>query len=368
MGYIMKSAVTMIFFNRPDTLEKVFEKVRTAKPPKLFLVQDGARKGNSEDLEKIQKCRQIVDNVDWCCEVYKNYSDVNLGCGVRPQSGITWALSQVDSTIILEDDRVPDMSFFTYCDEMLERYKDDERICYISGLNHFEEWDFGGEHTRRISVSASFGCNELSEECQKIAKPLLKRFNAISVRENTGLDILAAMNITDAQVTADPTTLMTRENLLELCKENAVIEPKSVSKFILRKQSRQTKTLINTICSKYSNSIVNDIEMLSIPDWLTAIRDSKIVVTNSFHCVMMCLKLHTPFAVVLENGKAAGMNDRFTTLLNSFGLQERIITKVEEINELKLVIDFSAVDMNMEKYSESLKRFLKGNINNEQIQ
>ena len=144
MGNIMKSAVTMIFFNRPDTLEKVFEKVRIAKPPKLFLVQDGARKGNSEDLEKIQKCRQIVDNVDWCCEVYKNYSDVNLGCGVRPQSGITWALSQVDSTIILEDDCVPDMSFFTYCDEMLERYKDDERICYISGLNHFEEWDFGG--------------------------------------------------------------------------------------------------------------------------------------------------------------------------------------------------------------------------------
>lgn len=228
--------------------------------------------------------------------------------------------------------------------------------------------NFGSEHTRRISVSASFGCKELPEECKRIAKSLLKRFDAISVRENTGLDILMSMDITDAQVTADPTALIAREDMLKLCGENAVIEPQSVSKFILRKQNRQTNTLINAICSKYSCSKANDIEMLSIPEWLAAIRDSKVVVTNSFHCVMMCLKLHTPFAVVLENGVGAGMNDRFITLLGSFGLQDRIITKVEEIGKLSSEIDFSAVDSNMEKYSESLKRFLKGNINNEQIQ
>lgn len=140
----MNSSVTLIFFNRPNTLKQVFEKVKQAKPPKLFLIQDGAREGNSEDYDKILKCRTIVENVDWDCEVYKNYSDVNLGCGVRPQSGITWVLSQVESTIILEDDCVPDMSFFPYCDEMLEKYKDDDRISYISGLNNFEYWDFGG--------------------------------------------------------------------------------------------------------------------------------------------------------------------------------------------------------------------------------
>lgn len=140
----MKSAVTLIFFNRPNTLEKVFEKVKEAKPPKLFLVQDGPREGNAEDQEKILACRRIVENVDWDCEVLKDYSKENLGCGVRPMSGITWALSHVDRTIILEDDCVPDLTFFQYCDEMLERYNDDERICYISGLNHFEEWDFGG--------------------------------------------------------------------------------------------------------------------------------------------------------------------------------------------------------------------------------
>ena len=140
----MKSAVTLIFFNRPDTLQKVFEKVREARPPKLFLVQDGAREGNVSDAERILQCRRIVENIDWECEVHKDYSERNLGCGIRPQSGITWVLSQVDSTIILEDDCVPDLSFFAYCDELLERYAHDERICYISGLNHFEEWDFGG--------------------------------------------------------------------------------------------------------------------------------------------------------------------------------------------------------------------------------
>ncbi len=140
----MRSAVTMIFFNRPDTLQLVFDQVRQAQPPKLFLVQDGPREGNEKDARGVEACRKIVENIDWDCEVFRNYSDVNLGCGVRPMSGITWALSQVDSTIILEDDCVPDPTFFAYCDEMLERYAQDERIAYISGLNHFEEWDFGG--------------------------------------------------------------------------------------------------------------------------------------------------------------------------------------------------------------------------------
>ncbi len=140
----MNTPVALIFFNRPDTLKLVFEKVREARPPQLFLIQDGARENNPNDEKGILACREIVEDIDWDCEVHRNYSELNLGCGKRPSSGISWVLSQVERTIILEDDCVPDLSFFSYCDEMLERYKDDERICYISGLNHFEEWDFGG--------------------------------------------------------------------------------------------------------------------------------------------------------------------------------------------------------------------------------
>ena len=138
MDYRCKNAVLLIFFNRPETLQLVFEKVKKAKPPKLFLVQDGAR--DSRDLERILACREIVENVDWDCEVIKDYSETNLGCGMRPQTGITNALKQVEQVIILEDDCVPADSAFRYFDEMLEKYRDDERICYISGLNHFQEW------------------------------------------------------------------------------------------------------------------------------------------------------------------------------------------------------------------------------------
>lgn len=141
MNYRCNTPVLLIFFNRPDTFKKVFEEVRKAKPKTLILAQDGPR--NEKDIESINKCREIAESVDWECEVIRDYSDVNLGCGVRPQSAITNALEKYESVIILEDDCVASQSFFRYCDELLDKYKYDERICYISGLNHFEEWDCG---------------------------------------------------------------------------------------------------------------------------------------------------------------------------------------------------------------------------------
>lgn len=137
------TAVALIFFNRADTFKMVFEAVRKAKPRELFLIQDGAREGNSADPAGIKACREVAENVDWVCNVHKNYADTNLGCGIRPSSGISWVFEHVDRAIILEDDCVPCESFFAYCEELLERYKNDERIAYISGLNHFESWDCG---------------------------------------------------------------------------------------------------------------------------------------------------------------------------------------------------------------------------------
>jgi len=143
MNYKFNIPVVLIFFSRPDTFKQVFEKIRKQKPEKLFLIQDGPREGNKNDSIKIQQCREIAENIDWDCEVYKNYSDVNLGCGKRPSSGISWVFKYVDKAIILEDDCVPGNTFFPYCKELLKRYEHDERICYISGLNHFKEWDCG---------------------------------------------------------------------------------------------------------------------------------------------------------------------------------------------------------------------------------
>lgn len=155
MKYSCSVPVLLIFFNRPETFAKVFEQVRKAKPKTLILAQDGAR--NERDIDGIEKCREIAESVDWECEIIRDYSEVNLGCGVRPQSAITNALERFESVIILEDDCVPSSSFFPYCEELLEKYKDDERICYISGLNHFEEWDCGGNDYFFTKTGAIWG-------------------------------------------------------------------------------------------------------------------------------------------------------------------------------------------------------------------
>jgi len=154
MEYCCSTPVLMIFFNRPDSFAKVFEKVREAKPKTLILAQDGPR--NEGDLQGIEACRKIVETIDWECEVIRDYSEVNLGCGVRPKSAIDLALSKFEQVIILEDDCIPSPTFFRYCDELLERYKDDERIAYISGLNHFETWDCG-KYDYFFSRAASIG-------------------------------------------------------------------------------------------------------------------------------------------------------------------------------------------------------------------
>lgn len=130
----MKSAVIFIIFNRPETTRKVFEAIRKAKPPKLLVIADGPRQDHVDDFDKCKETRNII-NVDWKCEVLFNYADENIGCKHRIAGGLDWAFEQVEEAIILEDDCLPDPTFFRFCDEMLEHYRDDTRIAMISGDN-----------------------------------------------------------------------------------------------------------------------------------------------------------------------------------------------------------------------------------------
>jgi hypothetical protein len=135
--------VLLIFFSRPDTFKKVFEKVKEARPTKLFLACDGPRDEKPGEKEKVLECQKIAEDIDWECEVHTNYSEKNMGCGMRPQTAITWAFSFVNRLVVLEDDCVPHNSFFIYMNEMLEKYKDDTRVGLLSGFNHFLNWDCG---------------------------------------------------------------------------------------------------------------------------------------------------------------------------------------------------------------------------------
>lgn len=122
-------------FNRPDCLEMVVTAVKVAAPAQLFLALDYPREGRPNDVPGYEACKKIFEHIDWPCQVHRNYAEKNLGCGERMQSAITWAFEHVDRAIILEDDVVADPSFFRFCGELLERYKDDMRVGMISGCD-----------------------------------------------------------------------------------------------------------------------------------------------------------------------------------------------------------------------------------------
>ena len=116
--------VLIIFFNRPNMVAQVFEKIREARPSKLFLYQDGARDGREDDLVNVAKCREVVEKaIDWECEVHRLYQTKNFGCDPSEYLAIRWFFNHVEAGIILEDDDVPSVSFFSYCKELLEKYK-----------------------------------------------------------------------------------------------------------------------------------------------------------------------------------------------------------------------------------------------------
>lgn len=134
-NYQLKTPVVFIIFNRPETTRRVFAEMAKARPPKLLVIADGPRSDHPDEAEKCAVVRAIIDGVNWDCEVLKNYSDVNLGCKRRVSSGLDWVFDTVEEAIILEDDCLPHPTFFRFCEEMLEKYRDDERIAMISGDN-----------------------------------------------------------------------------------------------------------------------------------------------------------------------------------------------------------------------------------------
>jgi len=134
-NFRLTTPVALIIFNRPETTIRVFEEVRAAKPPKLLVVADGARAHREGEAERVEQARAIIKQVDWDCEVLTNYSEVNLGCRGRVSSGLDWVFETVEEAIVLEDDCLPHPTFFRFCQEMLERYRHDERVGVVAGTN-----------------------------------------------------------------------------------------------------------------------------------------------------------------------------------------------------------------------------------------
>ncbi len=134
-----KTPVLFLIFNRPVETEKVFREIRKAKPKKLFIASDGPREGKKGEKEIVEKTRETVLNmIDWDCDVQTLFREKNLGCKYAVSGAIDWFFENVEEGIILEDDCLPKQSFFPYCQELLERFRDDKRIMSISGDCYFD--------------------------------------------------------------------------------------------------------------------------------------------------------------------------------------------------------------------------------------
>jgi len=139
-----ETPIAYIVFNRPQHTEKSFAVLREQRPPQLFIIADGPRPAHPTDAARCAAVREIVELVDWPCEVYRNYADSNFGLKRRVSSGLDWVFGQVERAIVLEDDCVAHPDFFRFCDMLLERYADDERVWVITG-NNFQNGRKRGE-------------------------------------------------------------------------------------------------------------------------------------------------------------------------------------------------------------------------------
>lgn len=125
--------IILFLYKRTANFTNILSSIKIYKPCKLYLIADGPRKG--EARECLNARDSIEKLIDWPCKIYKNYSDTNLGLKERFRTGLDWVFESEDTAIIIEDDCIPDSSFFPYCQELLEKYKDDDRIASISGNN-----------------------------------------------------------------------------------------------------------------------------------------------------------------------------------------------------------------------------------------
>ncbi len=130
-----RTPVALVIFNRPDLTAAIAEAIRASRPPKVYVIADGPRADRPDDAERCAQARKVVEETAWDCEVVTDYADRNLGCKGRIASGLSWVFEQTERAVVLEDDLVPEPTFFDYCDALLERYADDERISAISGNN-----------------------------------------------------------------------------------------------------------------------------------------------------------------------------------------------------------------------------------------
>lgn len=199
---------------------------------------------------------------------------------------------------------------------------------------------FGSKNSIKIAYAASFGVTHYPDNLLKEIKPLLGKFNAISVREKSGVEILKKAGIKNSVLMPDPTLLLDTDNYIKLIEDRSQNTNSDCFFYVLQKNQTTINDIYQHFKKDNQNRVIHSCKIkhsvLGIEDWLIHIKNSQLVVTNSFHGVIFSIIFNTPFIVVPIEGHLTGMNDRIITLLEKFELMDRIVEKFDEmkINEL----------------------------------
>lgn len=220
--------------------------------------------------------------------------------------------------------------------------------------------NFVGENTKKIAYAVSFGTSKLREQVKEIVGPQASTFDSVSVRENSGKEILSELGVSST-VVVDPTLLLRKESYEALLEKRKAPETSKVFSYIIQKNQTNAEKISDYISAKFGkkqNKNVYGIDC-GIYDWLYNIKNSEFVVTNSFHGVVFSIIFHTPFiAVAVENSR---MNDRIYTLLSALGLESRIVDKFDEAlvdGIINTEIDWENTENKLDALRKSSAEFL----------
>ena len=175
----MNTPILILLFNRPKETKILIDRLRDIKPSKIYINQDGPRNHLSKDKILCQNVKDVIDNIDWNCEIKRKFNETNLGCRSSVSSGLNWFFENEQFGIVLEDDCIPSKSFFVFCDQMLKKYEKNNSVYSISGSN-FQKGNIIGDGDYYFSKYAhcwgwatwrrAWNCNDDSMEFWKELK------------------------------------------------------------------------------------------------------------------------------------------------------------------------------------------------------
>lgn len=227
--------------------------------------------------------------------------------------------------------------------------------------------NFGSDSAKRISYAASLGMKKWPKDFEQRVLPMLQRFDAISVREESSVPYLTSLGLKNVVCVCDPTILHEGDLYREQFPATKVYKEEYAFVYKIREQ------IPKAVQETFPNKVITvDLQkrksLVSVTDWLSYIDNAKFVVTDSFHCAVFCILFHKPFLVIPNQSTGKGMNERFATLLGKTSLEYRCLSCEESteqvLEKLNSPIDWNHVDAVLEEWRTYSANWLKNALEN----